>query len=261
MRGKVLWVAALCMTWAVLAPSQVLPEPQLYDRLINYPTHLVLPPSTLQVLFTHRFTQSISEAGAGNLWGLDSAADIGLGLGLGFGHNLEAQIYRSSFLKQYELSGKWTALRQGSGSPVGVALRLGTDYRSATGVKDRWSYFGQVVVARRAAPWVDLFLVPTYASDTPTLLNAFNLGFGASFHLPGIWDIVTEVTPANRDTQGASVAWSVGFNIRLPGHDFLIYLGNSRATVADLIAGSDIPGGFKGSDVRLGFNLLRRFPE
>ena len=41
----------------------------------------------------------------------------------------------------------------------------------------------------------------------------------------------------------------------------MIYPGNSRATATDPIAGLDIPGGFKGSDVRLGFNLLRRFPE
>jgi hypothetical protein len=53
----------------------------------------------------------------------------------------------------------------------------------------------------------------------------------------------------------------VGFNKRIRGHAFLIYVGNSRATITDLIAGSDIPGGFKSGDVRLGFNLIRRFPE
>src|SRR5512136_322132 len=261
MRVKVLWLVAPCLAWAAVAPSQVLPEPQLYDRLVNYPSHLVLPPSTLEVIFTHRFSQTISDAGAGNLYGLDSAADIGLGFGVGFGDNLDAQIYRSSFQKQYELSGKWTALRQGSAMPLGLAVRVGTDYRAATGIADRWSYFGQVVLARRAAPWVDFFLVPTFVTDTPTLTNAFNIGIAASFHLPGVWDIVAEATPANRDVEGSAVAWSVGFNIRITGHDFLIYLGNSRATMTDLIAGSDIPGGFKASDVRLGFNLIRRFPE
>jgi hypothetical protein len=261
MRVKTLWLISLGLTLAAVASSQVLPEPQLYDRLVNYPSHLVLPPSTIEVIFTHRFSQTISDSGAGNLWGLDSAADIGLGLGVGFGDNLDAHIYRSSFLKQYELSGKWTAFRQGSAAPLGLAVRVGTDYRAATGITDRWSYFGQVVLARRAAPWVDLFLVPTYVTDTPTLTNAFNVGIAASFHLPGVWDIVAEATPANRDVQGSAVAWSLGLNIRITGHDFLIYLGNSRATVTDMIAGSDIPGGFKASDVRLGFNLIRRFPE
>jgi hypothetical protein len=53
----------------------------------------------------------------------------------------------------------------------------------------------------------------------------------------------------------------VGAVKRVRGHAFLIYFGNSRATTTDLLAGSDIPGGFKSGDVRLGFNLVRRFPE
>jgi hypothetical protein len=163
--------------------------------------------------------------------------------------------------KQYELSGKWTALRQGSASPIGLALRVGTDYRSASGVEDRWSYFGQAIAGWR--PWhaLDLFLVPTYVTDTPTLRDAFNVGIGASLHLPHAWDLVTEVTPANRDAEDSGVAWAFAFNKRVRGHAFLIYFGNSRATVTDMMVGSDIPGGFKSSDVRLGFNLIRRFPE
>jgi hypothetical protein len=52
--------------------------------------------------------------------------------------------------------------------------------------------------------------------------HAFNVGIAASFHLPGVWDIVAEATPANRDVQGSAVARAVGFNIRITGHDFLI---------------------------------------
>src|SRR3972149_9117166 len=120
------WLAVLCLAWAAMAPSQVIPEPELGDGLINFPTHLVLSRGTLQVLFTHRFSQSVSDGGAGNLWGLDSAADVGIGLGMGFGHGLEAQVYRSSLLQQYELSGKWAPVRQGSAAPVGLAGRGGT---------------------------------------------------------------------------------------------------------------------------------------
>jgi len=261
MNTKVALLAVLCVSLAAIAPAQVIPEPELGNGLINYPTHLVLSPSTLQVIFTHRFSQSVSDGGAGNLWGLDSAADVGIGLGMGFGHGLEAQVYRSSFQKQYELSGKWAALRQGGGSPIGLALRVGTDYRSASGVLDRWSGFGQVIMGWRPAHALDLFLVPTYATDTPTLRDAFNVGIGVSLHLPHAWDLVTEVTPANRDAEGSSTAWAFGFNKRVRGHAFLIYFGNSRATVTDMMVGSDIPGGFKSSDVRLGFNLIRRFPE
>ncbi len=256
--------AGLCCILALVASAgypQVIPEPELGDRLVNLPSHLVLPADTLELLFTHRFSQTISDAGAGNLGGLDSAADVGIGLGLGFGHGLDAQIYRSAFLKEYEAAVKWSAVRQGSSFPLGLAVRLGADYRSATGTTDRWAGFGQLIVAWRAGKALDLFAIPTYVSDTPTLRHAFNSGIAASFHLPHGWDIVTEGIPPNRDVDGSNWAWAVGFNKRIRGHAFLIYLGNSRATMTDLMAGSDIPGGFKSSDVRLGFNLIRRFPE
>ena len=261
MTTKARWLGVLVLAWAAAAPAQIVLEPELGDRLINLPTHLTLGFDTLQVVFTHRFSQTVSDGGSGNLYGLDSAADIGLGLQIGLATNLEAEVYRSTFFKEYETAFKWTMVRQGSGFPFGLALRLGADYRSATGVTDRWAGIAQAVIAWRAGQWLDLFVVPMFASDTPTLRNASNVGVGVSLHLPRAWDLAAEVIPANHEVKGAAAAWSVGFNKRIPGHAFLIYLGNSRATTTDLIIGSDIPGGFKSGDVRLGFNLIRRFPE
>ena len=261
MATKGRWLAVFLLFLASAVSAQVTPEPELGDRLINLPTHLSLSADTLQVIFTHRFSQDVSDAGSGNLYGLDSAADIGIGLSMGFGHGLEAELYRSSFLKEYEGALKWTLVRQGEVFPLGLALRVGSDYRSATGVTDRWSGFAQAVVAWRAASWLDLFAVPTYSADTPTLRHAKNVGLGASLHLPHAWDISAEAIPANRDAKDSKTAWAVGFNKRIRGHAFLIYFGDSRATTTDLMAGSDIPGGFKSGDVRLGFNLIRRFPE
>jgi len=261
MTRQLLLAALLSLASPLAMLAQDVPEPELGTRLVNLPTHLALPFGTLQVLFTHRFTETVTAGTSGNLYGLDSAADIGIGLAMGFGHGLDAEVYRSTVFKQIETAIKWTALRQGGSFPLGVGLRVGSDYRAVSGVKDRWAGFAQLVLARRLGSSLDLFVVPTYVSDTPTLRNARNVGFGASVHLPHAWDISAEAIPANRDVTGSVVAWAVGFVKRVPGHSFLIYFGNSRATTTDLIAGSDVPGGFKGGDVRLGFNLVRRFPE
>ncbi len=261
MKRVALACAAVAMAAALPAISQDLPQPELGNQLVNLPTHLSLGPGTIQVLFTHRFTETVDAAGAGNLWGLDSGADIGLGLAAGFGHGLEASLYRATFLKEYETALKWTMARQGESFPLGLALRIGADYRAATGIEERWAGIGELVVARRLGSAFDLFVVPMYASNTPTLRKAWNAGVGASIHLPHAWDIALEGIPANRDVSGSAVAWAVGFTKRVRGHAFVIYFGNSPATTTDLMAGSDIPGGFKSGDVRLGFNLIRRFPE
>jgi hypothetical protein len=245
-------VAAAAQTPRALPPS---------DRLVNLPTHVTVGPSTLQVLFTHRFTQTVDGAGGYDLFGLDSAANIGIGLALGLGRDLEVEVYRASFLKEYEGTVKWTLARQGAAFPVGVAVRAGADYRGAKGIDERWSAIAQVIVARRVGEKLDVFLIPSYASDTPSLTNAANLAVAAMWQLPKRWHLAIELVPANRDAVDGELAWALGVTKRVPGHEFLFYLGNSPATTTSLIVGSDLPGGFGAGDVRLGFNIVRRFPE
>ena len=231
------------------------------DRLINLPTHATVGASTLQVLFTHRFSQTVDGAGGYDLFGLDSAANIGIGLALGLGRDLEVELYRASFLKEYEAAAKWTLARQGAAFPIGLAVRAGADYRGAKGIDERWSAIAQLVIARRVGETVEVFVIPSYASDTPSLTNAANVALAALWQLPQRWHLAFEVVPENRDAADGEVAWAVGLAKRLPGHEFLFYLGNSPATTTSLIVGSDLPGGFGASDVRLGFNIVRRFPE
>lgn len=258
---RILALVVVCsMTLAIGAAGQTVPQPELGTRLINLPTHLGVPPGTLELLFTHRFTQTVNDGGARELFGLDSAADIGIGLGLGLSRQLSAEVYRSSFFKQIEAAVKWQVVRQGEAFPLGIAIRTGADYRAATGVVDRWSGFLQLVVARRVGERIDLFVTPMYASDTPTLRNAANVGLGGAYHLPHKWDVEAEVVLENRDARNGQLSWSVAVNKRVAGHAFLIYFGNSRATTTDLLVGSDFPASFKRGDVRIGFNLMRRFP-
>ncbi len=245
----------------VLVLAAVVPPVWGQNRLVNFPTHLTVGRGTLQVVFTHRFTQTMADGGAEELFGLDSAADVGIGLDLGLGRNLELSLYRSSFFKQLEASAKVTLARQGEGWPVGMAMRLGAGYRGARGVEERWTGIGQLVLAREMSSSFELFLVPMFASDTPTLRRAANLGAAFAWHLPKNWDLLAELIPANGDAPDGATAWAVGLVKRVPGHEFLIFLGNSRATTVDLLAGSDLPGGFEMGDVRLGFNITRRFPE
>ncbi len=230
------------------------------NRLVNFPTHLPVGRGRLQVVFTHRFTQSVADAGGRELFGLDSSADVGIGLDLGLARNLEVSLYRSSFFKQVEAAAKLTLARQEGGVPVGLAVRVGAGYRAARGVEERWVGFAQVVVARQLSQAWDIYLVPSFASDTPTLRRAANVGLGTAWHLPRDWDVQVEVMPANRDAPEGATAWALGVVKRVPGHEFLIFFGNSRATTVDLLAGTDLPGGDSTGDVRLGFNITRRFP-
>lgn len=231
------------------------------NRVVNFPTHLPVGRGTLHVVFTHHFAQTVADAGAHELFGLDSSADVGIGLDLGLGRNLEVSLYRSSFFKQLEAAAKLTLARQEDGSPVGLAVRVGSGYRAARGVEERWLGFAQVILARRLSESLEVYAVPSFASDTPSLRRAANVGIAAAWHWPRVWDVHVEITPANRDAPSGTAAWALGVAKRVPGHEFLIFLGNSRATTVDLLTGTDLPGGYETGDLRLGSNITRRFPE
>ena len=260
--GSRAWLIACGIVVVAGVAAAQAPRPlPLGDRLINLPTYATVGASTLQVLFTHRFSQTVDGGGGYDLFGLDSAANIGIGLALGLGRNLEVELYRASFLKEYEGAVKWTLARQGAAFPIGLAVRAGADYRGAKGIDDRWSGIAQVVVARRLGAAFEVFLIPSFASDTPTLTSAANLALAALWQMPKRWHLALELVPENRDAAAGELAWAVGLAKRVPGHEFLFYLGNSPATTTSLIVGSDLPGGFDAGDVRLGFNIVRRFPE
>jgi len=255
-------VLALSAGVAMLSGAAPLAAAELGgSRIINLPGHLTVGASTLELVFTHRFSQTVGDAGGTELFGLDSAADVGIGLALGLGPRLQVEVYRSSFFKQIEAAAKLTLARQGAGRPLGLAVRAGTDYRGAAGVEQRWSGFVQAICGRTFGDTLSIWVVPMFASDTPTLENAANLGLAGVLHLRRRWDLAAEAIAANRDARDGEVAWSVGLVKRVPGHEFLVYVGNSRATTTDLMVGSDLPGGYGAGDVRLGFNLVRRFPE
>ncbi|MGC8915636.1 MAG: DUF5777 family beta-barrel protein [Thermoanaerobaculum sp.] len=231
----------------------------LDSRLLNLPTLAAVGPSTLEVTFTHRFTQPAGEAGGEGLFGLDSPSDVGIGLVFGLSPRAQVELYRSSFWKELELAGKVVVLPPGPGRLWGLALRAGGNYRGAFRLEPRWSGFVQAIVGLRPNGRWELALVPTFVTDTPTLQRAGNVGLQWVLHLPRRFRVEAEVIPPNsRDT---ALAWAIGVTKGVGGHSFTVYLGNSRATTTDLWVGSDFPGGFRGRDLRLGFNLVRRFPE
>lgn len=253
------WILPLFLLSRVLA-GQNLGHP-LDSRLLNLPTLATVGPSTLEILFTHRFTQNAQDGGGEELFGLDSPADVGIGLALGLGANTHIELYRSSFWKEVELAGKLVVLPLTEGRPWGLAVRAGGNYRGAFGLSPRWSGFAQAVLAFRPHPRWELALIPTFVTDTPTLRRAGNVGFAWVFQLPRRFRVEGNLIPPNPKAKDAKLAWAVGLTKGVPGHSFTLYLGNSRATTTDLWVGSDFPANFRLRDLRLGFNLVRRLPE
>jgi hypothetical protein len=228
-------------------------------RLISIATPYTVKRRNLEVLFMHRFRQSVQDGDSHTLWGLDSGADVGIGLAWGLTSRADVSLLRSSFQEDFELAGKFLTFEQSESVPLSVAVRAGVDRLRRPGAVDPTRPFAQVVVSRRLAHGFNVLIAPSWVRDTERLHNAFNVPVGLTLLLPGDHLVEIEVIPKSRDLDGSVTAWHVAFSKELGGHIFKLVLGNSRALTVDQMLGGDFAGGFESRDVRLGFNLIRNF--
>lgn len=256
-------VALLIMVSPVWAqegsPYEPLRRDPLGTRLIDVTTPYTIGARTVEVLFTHRFQQTVQQGDSSNLWGLDSGADVGIGVGLGMTQHLDLTLLRSSFQEDFELAGKFLVLEQAPRVPLSLALRAGVDRLEREGVEDPTRPFAQLLVSRKLGSRLHLFAAPSWIRDTPRLRNAWNVPLGVGVGLPGGSWLEVEVVPENRDLDGSVTAWHAALSKAVGGHVFEITAGNSRAVTVDQFLGGDSAAPFESGDVRLGFNLVRNF--
>ena len=102
--------------------------------VVNLPTTMRFPARGINFRLTHRFVGDLRRGSFGenaaNLFGLDQGAIIGLEFRMGLTRNLQAAAFRTNFDRTIQLYGKYDAIRQGEGAPVGISAIVsveGTD--------------------------------------------------------------------------------------------------------------------------------------
>ena len=244
------------------------------DILLTLPSSHMADKGTWEVRFSHRFNQSIDEGQASHsLFGLDSGANVGIGLSYVLFRDFELGLLRSNVLDTYELSAKYALTQQARAIPFSSALRAGVDARTEQNLDDRSSYFAQAIVSHQFGSRIDVYALPTYITQAGRALSgnrsvamfdhAFNVPVGALVQImPGL-SAVAEIIPTNRDlpdTIKADIGWSIGIKRALGGHLFEVLLSNSNGMTTDQYITSTFNGApFKTGDLRLGFNIERRF--
>jgi len=241
------------------SPYDPIRRDALGTRLVNGSTPYPVGARKIEVLFTHRFQESVQNGDSHDLWGLDSGSDVGIGIGVGLTRKLDLSLYRASFQEDFEIASKLLIFEQAPRVPVTVAIRAGADLLRRPGVQDPGRPFFQLLLARQIVPGVNLLLSPSWIRDTPQLRNAFNVPVGLSFPLPRDYLVEVEAVPRSHSLDASRTAWHAALSKQVGGHIFEIVLGNSRATTVDQMLGGDSAAGFQTRDVRLGFNLVRYF--
>ena len=237
--------------------------------IVDLPTTLRLPRHAAAFRVTHRFARPLGQGDLGDLaadlFGLDSAAQIGLDLRFGLFSGTQLGVYRTNdraidFFLERDLLG-----RRRSG--FGLALYGSVEGRN--NFREQYSPAAGLIVSRKlgaraavyATPaWVGNSARPGESDQDDTLL----LGLGARVRLGSSAYLVGEFVPRLAGFKGVDPAHpgqrtanhvDFGIEERVGGHSFQLNFSNFFATTLATLA----RGAGSGGDWYLGFNISRKF--
>ena len=230
-------------------------------NVIGLPTSLRLPKFGSAFRVTHRFTTPLTgDFGdlAGDFFGLDSGAQIGLEYRFGIVPNGQIGIHRTSN-RTIEFFGQYSAIRQSAGHPVDVSGLVTVE--GTNNFRDSYSPAVGAIVSREIGDVAALYVEPIWVNNTnplPTQLvnnnNTFIVGLGARVRVRPTVYISGEVAPRTGFKPGVTHG-SVAIEKRAGGHLFQLNFSNAFGTTMAQIA----RGGPVENDWYLGFNISRKF--
>jgi len=235
--------------------------------LINLPTPMMPGKKTLEVHFTHRFSESVRDAGRQGLWGLDSFAVPAFWFAYGVTDRVQVHGGRSSNRGTWEYGGKVELLAEDRlAVPISASAVIGGAYVDRDDVPDKNRFTAEFPVGWRVHDRLSLVAVPFLATNTdPTgdpESDSFStaIGVGGTFRIAPGHSIDVEWATNLGGFHAPEVVdqWQVYWGIKVGGHLFQIGVTNTVLYTPDQMAPGARETGQKG-DVRIGFNLVRSF--
>ncbi|NOT27532.1 MAG: hypothetical protein HOP16_15715 [Acidobacteria bacterium] len=230
--------------------------------LAAIPTTLRLPRFKSAFRVTHRFGRSLGAGDfgdlAGDLFGLDSGAQIGLEYRFGVMRGLQAGIRRTSD-KTIEFFSQYSLMQQG-GSPVALGVIASID--GTNNFRDSYSPALGVAISRTLGSFGALHVDPIWVNNSnpaPDELidenDTFMVGLGARLRVRPTLYLIVEATPRVSGYDPGVTQTTVGLEKRAGGHSFQFNVSNAFGTTMGQVA----RGGFSNDDWYLGFSISRKF--
>lgn len=243
-------------------------------RLINGQTVEAKGAGALEFIFAHRFGPLSS--GAYELYGLDQAY-VRLGLEYGLTDNMGVGFGRNSFDKTMDAYVRYKIFRQSKGArnmpftitAFGItAVKTSPKKEDATfdiQLKDRMSFTGQLLIARKVTSSLSLQLMPSIVhkntvDKTIEKNDQVALGIGGRLKLTRSVALTTEYYH-RFDVPSANPYYNplgFGVDIETGGHVFQLVMTNSRGLTERAYL-TETSGQFFKGDIHLGFNVTRTF--
>ena len=256
---------------ALAAPSraQTADDPDLDINFAQPDFTLVALPTTLRVprfksafRVTHRFTRPLGSGDfgdlAGDLFGLDSGARIGLEYRFGIMSRTQIGIHRTSD-KTIEFFGQREVVAQGS-FPVTISALATID--GTNNFQDSYSPGLGAVISRTIGEHAALYLEPVWINNSNPLPSEVNddndsvvIGLGARIRVRPTVYLAFEGIPRVSGHAPDSAQMSFGLEKRSGGHMFQLTITNGFGTTFGQMA----RGAANTDDWYLGFSISRKF--
>lgn len=243
--------------------------------LVNLPTTRPMKQWRSNFHLTHRFLGNLKQGtfgeNAGNLFGLDNGAVIGLEYRISLHDRFQAIFYRSSADKTIQFSGRFDPILQSKKMPVSLSLIASIEgnqnfgwsepggHEHVAGAHEHKSPALGAVVSRTILTYAAVYAVPVWVHNSLKLdeeshRDTFVLGMGGRVRVRPTVYVVAEVAPRLAGYAPGDAEYAFGIEKRAGGHMFQLTFANSTATTYGQIA----RGGFPDT-LYFGFNLGRKF--
>ena len=232
---------------------------------VALPTSLRLPKYGSAFRVTHRFLRPFGSGDfgdlVGDLFGIDTGAQIGLEYRFGIIKNGQIGFHRTSD-KTIQFLGQYDIVRQGTRLPFEVSAIATIE--GTNNFKDRDSYSPSlgVIVSRTVANAAAFYVEPIWVNNTNTLPrqvvdhnDTFMIGLGARVRVSATVYVVAEVSPRVSGYKPGGNQGSIAIEKRAGGHTFQLNFSNNFGTTMGQLA----RGGSGANDWYMGFNISRKF--
>ena len=306
---KILFFAFLLISVSVFSQEKVkdtivkekLERPAFESAtLIDNPTNVLFSKNTLEVVMAHRFGLMKGQVGVSDndLVGFWGASNIRIGLSYAIHERLTIGYGTTKFDRLQDFNWKVGILRQTRSNKMPVSVtyygnfvidaRLKdakfTPYPGAQQVSrfgdlsDRFSYFNQIIIARRFSPKLSLQIAPSISHYNVVKNSMRNdmvaIAFGGRYKISDQTSIMVDYSQPITEfySENPPPGISLGFEFGTSAHTFQIFMTNYNGIVPQKNYmfnqnngfGNDGSGEFKpfgkgGGDFLIGFNITRNY--
>ena len=245
--------------------------------LIDNPTNVLFSKNTLEIQMAHRFGELNNDNN--NLAGFYGSANIRIGLTYGIHERITIGFGTTKNKNYQDFNWKVALLRQTRSNKIPVSVsyygNFAIDARSKNqglfrNTQDRYSYFNQLIIARRFSPELSLQVAPSVshfnAVKTTTRNDMVAIAFGGRYKISPQTSVVIDysqpLTEMRLDNPQPGISFGVEFGTS--AHTFQIfatnywgilpqenYMFNQKATGLDKEQGS--------GQYLIGFNITRNY--